>query len=74
MIFQYILLILLILVLLQLNHSHVVIRNQQFEQQLEAYRTKLRDVESQRQQDDGDWSKEVTSIIEREKETNQRLV
>lgn len=45
-----------------------------FEQQVESYRKKLRDMESQKKQEDGDWSKEMTSVMEREKELNQQLM
>jgi len=45
-----------------------------FEQQVESYRKKLRDMESQKKQEDGDWCKEMTSVVEREKELNQQLM
>lgn len=45
-----------------------------FEDQLEAYRKKVADVESQRKQEDGNWSNEMTNIVEREQEMSQRLM
>jgi hypothetical protein len=45
-----------------------------FEDQLETYRKKLADVESQRKQEDGDWSNEMTNIVEREQEMSQRVM
>jgi hypothetical protein len=45
-----------------------------FEDQLEAYRKKVADVENQRKQEDGDWSTEMTNIVEREQEMSQRLM
>ena len=58
------------------EHNAKALKEQQkrFEDQLETYRNKLTEVESQRKQEDGDWSKEMTNVIEREQEVNSRLI
>ena len=58
------------------EHNAKALKEQQkrFEEQLETYRNKLTEVESQRKQEDGDWSKEMTNVIEREQEVNSRLI
>ncbi|CAJ1951498.1 unnamed protein product [Cylindrotheca closterium] len=45
-----------------------------FEQQVDSYRNKLTDMKSQKKQEDGDWSKEMTSVVKREKELNQQVM
>lgn len=45
-----------------------------FEKQVESYRNKLTDMESQKKQEDGDWSKEMTNVMEREKELSQQVM
>ena len=56
------------------NEKALKEQQSRFEEQLGSFRQRLADMENQRKQEDGDWSKEMTSVIEREQEVNKRLI
>jgi hypothetical protein len=56
------------------NEQSLQEQQSRFEDQLESYRNKIAFIENQRKQEDGDWSKEMTSVIEREQEVNKCLM
>eukprot|EP00980_Cylindrotheca_fusiformis_P017617 scaffold5517_cov135-Cylindrotheca_fusiformis.AAC.47 len=61
------------LLALKAQHEEAMKEQQRrFEDQLQAYRNQLAEIESQRKQEDGNWSKEMTSIIDREQEMSKR--
>lgn len=56
------------------NEEAMKDQKNRFEDQLEAYRKKLAETENQRRQEDGNWSKEMTHIVEKEQEMSTRLM
>jgi hypothetical protein len=60
-----------IFVLKQQNEKTLKEQQARFEEQLEGYRTRLKEEENKRKQEGGDWNKEISQAIDREQEMRQ---